>query len=94
MINFSICVSDIPKEVITIAKNGKKYVNLTLVPLKAKDEYGRTHTIYLTQSKEDREAKKTKTYVGSGRELNFEKTAENSFEKEVTPEQTDSDLPF
>jgi hypothetical protein len=37
----SICLSDLPKEHITEAKNGKKYINLTVNNKKETDQYGK-----------------------------------------------------
>ena len=37
----SICLSDLPKELITEAKNGKKYINLTINRKKEPDQYGK-----------------------------------------------------
>jgi hypothetical protein len=36
----SICLSDLPAEHITTAKNGKKYINLTVSKKKEADQYG------------------------------------------------------
>lgn len=37
----SICLSDLPKEFITTAKNGKKYINLNINKKKEVDQYGK-----------------------------------------------------
>jgi hypothetical protein len=37
----SICLSDLPKEFITEAKNGKKYINLSINRKKDPDQYGK-----------------------------------------------------
>ena len=37
----SICLSDLPKEFITTAKNGKKYINLNINKKKEADQYGK-----------------------------------------------------
>jgi hypothetical protein len=39
--SISICLSDLPKEHITEAKNGKKYVNLNVNRKKEADQYGK-----------------------------------------------------
>lgn len=42
----SICLSDIPKELIKEAKNGKKYLNINITQIKGgSDKHGNTHTI-------------------------------------------------
>lgn len=37
----SICLSDLPAEHITTAKNGKKYINLAVNKKQAPDQYGK-----------------------------------------------------
>jgi hypothetical protein len=92
MINISICLSDIPKDRITTSeKNGKKYLSLTVDEMRQADEWKNTHTVYVTQSKDEREAKTPKTYIGKGREYRFEKAEQAEPKKSPEP---DDDLPF
>ena len=72
LINLSICLSDIPKDRIKLADNGKKYLNITVQDLREADEYGNTHSVYATQTKEEREAKEKRTYIGRGKEFVFQ----------------------
>ena len=37
----SVCLDDLPEEHITTAKNGKRYVNLTVNKKKEADQYGK-----------------------------------------------------
>jgi len=39
--SISICLSDLPKEHISEAKNGKKYINLNINRKKEPDQYGK-----------------------------------------------------
>jgi hypothetical protein len=71
MIVTSICLSDIPEDKITISSNGKKYVNIVVDQRKEKDQYDNTHTAYMSQSKDERQAKLPKKYVGNGKEYTF-----------------------
>jgi hypothetical protein len=71
MIVTSICLSDIPEDKITISSNGKKYVNIVVDQRKEKDQYDNTHTAYMSQSKEERQSKVPKRYVGNGKEYTF-----------------------
>lgn len=66
----SICLSDIPKEKIKAAANGKKYLNICVAERRQPDQYDNTHTIYCSQDKEERDAKADKRYIGSGRAYN------------------------
>lgn len=67
LITGSICLSDIPKDKIQIGKNGKKYLNICISELQNVSPYGDTHTIYVSQSAMDRQAKAPKTYIGHGK---------------------------
>ena len=71
MIVISICLSDIPEDKITTSSNGKKYVNIIVDQRKEKDQYDNTHTVYMSQSKDERQAKVPKKYVGTGKEYTF-----------------------
>ena len=50
LINFSVCLSDLPKESI-FEYNGNKYIKLTIAQMKKEDEYGKTHTVYVDEFK-------------------------------------------
>lgn len=82
MINISICLSDLPKEKINKGKNGKKYINLCIATRRQPDQYGNTHAIWVGQSKEERENKAEKVYVGNGKEYS------------LTHSSTDEELPY
>ena len=99
MITLSICLTDLPKEKIQTASNGKKYINLVVDKRKDTGKYGETHTLYVSQSKEEREAKYDKNYVGSGKEYVYNGQQNN--DSKVQPEQQtqvqqpiDDGLPF
>lgn len=91
MITISVCLSDIPKDQIVEANNGKKYVNLVLAERREVGQYGDTHMLYMSQTKEERENKEKRIFVGNGKEYKFET-------KEATPvkdvEQESDGLPF
>ena len=70
MLILDICLSDLPSEAITTAKNGKKYIKLVCAERKAEGKFGETHYIALSQTKEEREAKKPTTYVGGAKSYN------------------------
>lgn len=71
MINLNICLSDIPKDKIREAVNGKKYLDITVTDLQNVDEKGNTHKVAVRQSKEEREAKIPPVYLGRGKEIIF-----------------------
>ena len=95
MIALSICLSDLPKDKIKQAANGKKYINLILSERKEVGNYGETHTLAVSKTKEEREKGEPTVYVGSGQEwkrndgISLEKIDEMP-----TVSSTDNDLPF
>lgn len=94
MINISINLSKIPKDKIIDGKKGK-YVNITVQELQQPDQYGNTHYVAMSQTKEERAAKVEKVYLGNGKEYNFNKP-QQSAPPYVPPANPDplSDLPF
>lgn len=68
MITISVCLSDLPKDKIKQAGNGKKYINLVLVERKEVGKYGETHGLAVSRTKEEREANEPTIWVGSGKE--------------------------
>lgn len=50
----SICLSDIPREQIKKANNGKLYVNIRISERREPDVYGNTHNIDCKPKKEER----------------------------------------
>jgi hypothetical protein len=87
LFNGSICVSDIPKEKLTQAKNGKLYLNIDIWINENVDQYGNIGSVSVRQSKEQREAKERKTYIG-----NFKKS---ELRQPDAPAQVEIDsLPF
>lgn len=71
MINISLCLSDLPEEKINKGKNGKKYINLCVAARRQPDPYGNTHALWVSQTKEERDTKAPKTYVGNGKEYSL-----------------------
>ncbi len=67
MILLNVCLSDIPKGKIRTAKNGKKYIDLVLFERKETSQYGETHTLAVSKTKEEREANADTVYIGSGK---------------------------
>lgn len=73
MITVSIDLTAIKEsgKVTKSEKNGHSYINIVVDERKQPDNYGNTHTVYISQSKEEREAKKEKKYCGNGKEYKF-----------------------
>ena len=75
----SICLSDIPKELIKVGRNGKKYISLVVAQRQEPDQYDQDLYVYINQSKEERELKTPRIYLGNGKTYTFGKkvTAED-----------------
>ena len=71
LINVSLCVSDIPRDKIFVAENGKKYIGICVSELREVDQYENTHSVFIRQSKEERERKDKRTYIGRGKAVVF-----------------------
>jgi hypothetical protein len=65
LISARIDVTKIPKEAIYIGEKGK-YLTLDIWINDDDDKYGNNCSVNIQQSKEDREAKTPKTYIGNG----------------------------
>lgn len=68
LINISINVADLPKEKFVQGKKGT-YYNFTVSVNDDTNQFGQNVSVYDSQTKEEREAKKAKTYIGNGRVL-------------------------
>lgn len=71
MIVIDICLSDIPADARVTAQNGKIYCKFVVDTKREADKMGNTHCAYINQTKEQREAKVDKVYVGNGKEFLF-----------------------
>jgi hypothetical protein len=98
LVNFSLRVDKLPKEKFIAGKDGAVYVNLTM-SVNDETRYGNNTGIYVSQTQEEREAKKQKTYLGNGKVVWNNGTIVNA-EKEVQeavqehPKEEVADLPF
>lgn len=63
--NAGLNLSKIPKEAITTDKNGNKWLNVTIWLNENVDQYGNSGSIQINQSKEQRDAKAPKVYIGN-----------------------------
>jgi hypothetical protein len=95
IINYSIRVDKLPKEKFVAGKDGAVYLNLTM-SVNDETRFGNNASIYISQTKEENEAKKQRNYVGNGKVVwnngsivNAEKEVKEALQEEVV-----SDLPF
>ena len=86
----SICLSDIDKSKIAKSeKNGKLYLSVDIWVNEQPDNYGNIGSINVRQSKEEREAKEKKVYIGNFKQLEGKPQAGTYLADDKS-----SDLPF
>ena len=97
MIRISICLSDLPKEKMKKAANGKIYMNMIVAERREPDQYENDHTVFCDRSKEERDINAAIVYVGSGRKIKPQGAASPEAVDQlpaVDPEGIKTDLPF
>jgi hypothetical protein len=60
-----VCLDTLKGQISASEKNGKHYANIGVWVNDEADQYGNIASMSLSQSKEDREAKLKKTYIGN-----------------------------
>jgi hypothetical protein len=95
LINFSLRVDKLPKEKFVIGKDGAVYYNGTISISDETNQWGQNVSITDSQTQEEREAKKTKNYLGNGKVVWTDGKVATATKQEakVAVEET-SDLPF
>tara|TARA_R100001591_G_C4329700_1_gene177741 strand:- start:581 stop:880 length:300 start_codon:yes stop_codon:yes gene_type:complete len=96
LLNFSLDLSKLPKGKIIKGKKGQ-YINLT-ASINDETKFGNNVSFSVSQSKEEREGKETKIYVGNGKVVWNDGNIVNAEKQEQEPVNSvvDSgdDLPF
>jgi hypothetical protein len=80
----SLCLSDIPKELISTGNNGKKYLNISIRQRREPSQWGHTHNVLVDVPKEQRAEGSKPIYIG-----NLKASAPKPQQNETT-----KDLPF
>jgi len=97
LINGSIRVDKLPKEKFIKGKDGAVYYNFT-ISVQDETRYGNNVAFMDSQTKEEREAKMPKNYLGNGKVVWTDGTiqvAEREEEKVLVPvDEQSGDLPF
>jgi len=95
LINLSLRVDKLPKEKFVQGKDGAVYYNFTIGVNDDSNQYGQNVSATDSQTKEEREAKKAKTYLGNGNVVWTDGNIKLADKKvEVTAKEVESDLPF
>ena len=95
LITASIRVDKLPKEKFVKGKDGAVYYNLT-ISLGDETRFGNNVALMDSQTKEEREAKKPKNYLGNGKVVWTDGTvtlAEKEEDAKI-PASVEEDLPF
>jgi len=97
IVNFSINVEDIDKAKLIKGKKGS-YLNLTM-SINDETKFGNNASVSVSQSKEEREAKEAKTYLGNGKVVWMSDAGVSVAEREQemstsTSAASQDDLPF
>lgn len=83
-----------------VKKKGDKGISLTIAINDESNQWGQNVSAYVSQSKEDREAKKDRYYTGNGKvfwtdgKINVAVKAEESVQEAEVIDEDDDDVPF
>jgi len=94
LINLNINVENLPKEKFVKGKKGV-YYNLTISVNDETNQFGQNVAAFDSQTKEEREAKKPKKYIGNGKVV-WTDGKSTKAQQEAQPQDNDNnvDLPF
>lgn len=96
LINVSLRVDKLPKEKFVQGKDGAVFYNFTIAVNDESNQWGQNVSLTDSQTKEEREAKKPKSYLGNGTVIWTNGTIQLAEKKEgvATKEVVGSDLLF
>jgi hypothetical protein len=96
----SINLNEIPKDKIIVGKKGK-YLPISITLNDELDQFGNQGPVIVSQSKEEREAKQAKTYLGNvklvwtnGEVKKFDNPQQATAPVAATAQAIEDDLPF
>lgn len=92
----SICLTDIPKELIQVGKNGKKYLPVNISARRTPSQYGHTHYIKVA-AKKGAVSADTNLYIGDLKPSEFQPDGQATpapTARPTPPPPADDDLPF
>lgn len=91
ILTVNVDLSKIPTDKIYEGKKGR-YAELTVMINDETSEYGSNVSVSMNQTKEERDNKNPKTYVGNGKVLWNDGNIKNA--EKPQPQEAESDLPF
>ncbi len=93
LLNVSLNVADLPKEKFVTGKKGV-YYNFTVSINDETNQFGQNVSVYDSQTKEEREAKKAKSYLGNGKVVWTDGNCVAAERQEQPAQEETADLPF
>ncbi len=88
IINFSLDLSKLPKDKIIEGKKGK-YINIS-ASVNDESRFGNNVSFFISQSKEQREVKEPKSYVGNGKVVWNDGNIVNAVKEDVNEIEVDA----
>lgn len=88
----SLCLTDIPKELITVGKNGKKYLNIVVNKRREVSQFGMTHYVK-AHCKKEQQREGVNYYIGELKPSSYQNSNTAAPGTADTPGNED-DLPF
>jgi hypothetical protein len=92
LLNVSIDVTKIKKELLISGAKGT-YLNLTVSVNDEEDKFGNTVSAWQSQSKEEREAKVDRNFLGNGKVV-YDSDGAKKPAPATQPQEQEADLPF
>ena len=93
LINLNINVENLPKEKFVKGKKGV-YYNFTISVNDDTNQFGQNVSAFDSQTKEEREAKKPKQYIGNGKVVWTDGKSTKAQQEAQPQENNNVDLPF
>lgn len=92
----SLCLSDIPKELITVGKNGKKYLNIVVNKRREVSQFGMTHIMSRLIVKKEQQREGVNYYIGELKPSSYQNNNAAGQATSSAPggENKEDDLPF
>lgn len=89
----SLCLTDIPKELITVGKNGKKYLNIVVNERREVSQFGMTHYVK-AYCKKEQQREGVNYYIGDLKPSDYQGSGNANQGVANSAPGNDDDLPF
>lgn len=89
----SICLTDIPKELITVGKNGKKYLNIVVNERREVSQFGMTHYVK-AYCKREQQREGVNYYIGELKPSDYQSNNAAPVSSSAPVAHGEDDLPF